>query len=298
VVIPVSFAHAILEARKKGQFTGLGYFHFIWQRAENPASLEYLKLPGRPRGVIVMNVPTRPDEREQTLKVRDVILQIDGFDIDTHGDYDDPEFGRVMLENLSTRRKWAGDIFKIQIWRDAKAMEVSYQLPKFAYTNSLVPAAIYDREPEYVILGGLVFQPLTCAFLQIWGSDWKQQAPFRLNYFNEQSPSTERPSLVLLSQVLPDDYNIGYQEQHGLVLEKVNGRPIRRLVELREAFQKPRDGFHVIEFAAGDALQRIVVAAGDPERDATRRVLERYGIAESYRVMPETGKQADRLDPK
>jgi len=81
-------------------------------------------------------------------------------------------------------------------------------------------------------------------------------------------------------------------------LEKVNGRPIRRLVELREAFQKPRDGFHVIEFAAGDALQRIVVAAGDPERDATRRVLERYGIAESYRVTPEAGKQADRLDPK
>ena len=50
IVIPVSFARAILDARKKGQFTGLGYFHFVWQRAENPASLEFLKLPGRPRG--------------------------------------------------------------------------------------------------------------------------------------------------------------------------------------------------------------------------------------------------------
>jgi len=295
VIIPVSFAHAILEARKKGRFTGLGYFHFIWQRAENPASLEFLKLTGRPRGVIVMNVPPRPDGGEQTLQVRDIILQIDGFDIDTHGDCDDPEFGHVMLENLSTRSKWAGDTFKIQIWRDGKPMDVSYQLPKFAYTNSLVPAAIYDREPEYVILGGLVFQPLTGAFLQIWGPDWRQQAPFRLNYYTEQSPSKERPSLVLLSQVLPDDYNIGYQEQHGLVVEKVNGQPIGRLSELRDALQKPVNGFHVIEFALGDSLQRIVLAAGDPEKEANRRVLERYGIAESFRLLPEAGERPDRL---
>ena len=175
-------------------------------------------------------------------------------------------------------------------WRDGKPREVNYQLPKFAYTNSLVPPAIYDREPEYLIAGGLVFQPLTGAFLQIWGPDWKQQAPFRLNYYNEEAPSKDRPSLVLLSQVLPDDYNIGYQEQHGLVVERVNGQRIRRLGDLREALLRPRNGFHVIEFAPGDSLQRIVVAAGEPERDATRRVLERYGIAESFRLLPESGR--------
>jgi hypothetical protein len=35
---------------------------------------------------------------------------------------------------------------------------VTYQLPRFDYTNSLVPSAKYDQDPEYVIVGGLVFE--------------------------------------------------------------------------------------------------------------------------------------------
>jgi hypothetical protein len=79
------------------------------------------------------------------------------------------------------------------------------------------------------------------------------------------------------------------------VVEKVNGQPIGRLSELRDALQKPINGFHVIEFALGDSLQRIVLAAGDPEKEANRRVLERYGIAESFRLLPEAGERPDRL---
>ena len=67
-------------------------------------------------------------------------------------------------------------------------------------------------------------------------------------------------------------------------LSKVNGQCVHRLAQLREALQKPSDGFHIIEFMAGDSLQRVVLAAGDAEREATRRVLTRYGIAESSRL--------------
>ena len=45
-------------------------------------------------------------------------------------------------------------------------MTVTYNLPRFGSTNSLVPYATYDKEPEYLILGGLVFQPLTDSYLQ------------------------------------------------------------------------------------------------------------------------------------
>src|SRR6185436_12895513 len=40
-VIPSSFIRTILEARKKGTYRGLGYFHFVWQQTENPATLKY-----------------------------------------------------------------------------------------------------------------------------------------------------------------------------------------------------------------------------------------------------------------
>jgi hypothetical protein len=217
------------------------------------------------------------------LKALDIVLKIDGFDLDIQGDYDDPEFGPLLLENLATRRKWAGDEVKMQIWRDGKQMDVTYRLPRFEYTNSLVPAVMFDKEPEYMIVGGLVFEPLTESYLSAWGSDWKRRAPFRLNYYRDESPSKERPALVLLSQVLPDSYNIGYQEQRYLVVDKVNGQPVHRLADLQEALHKATKGVHVIEFARGDSLRRMVLAAGDAEHEATARVLKRYGITDEFR---------------
>jgi hypothetical protein len=281
--MPASFIQSILEARKKGEYHGLGYFHFFWQQAENPVSLARLKLPGEPRGVVVIDVPERPDGGAQVLKPLDVIFRIDGFDLDIQGDYTDPEFGPLLLENLSTRRKWAGDDVKMQIWREGKQLDITYRLPKFEYTNALVAAAMFDKEPEYMIVGGLVFQPLTESYLSAWGSDWKRRAPFRLNFYRNESPSRERPALVLLSQVLPDSYNIGYQEQRYLVVDKVNGQSVHRLAELQEALQKATNNVHIIEFMRGDSLRRMVLAAGDTEREATARVLKRYGITDESR---------------
>jgi hypothetical protein len=284
IATPASFIQSILEARKAGTYHGLGYFHFFWQPAENPEVLAALKVPGAPRGVVVHYVPERPDGGERVLKARDVLLRIDGFDLDTQGDYQDPEFGHLLLENLATRRKWAGQEVPIQICRDGKIIEVSYRLPAIAYTNSLVPRALYDREPEYLILGGLVFQPLTDSYMEAWGADWKRRAPFRLTYYRNEAPTKERPALVMLSQVLPDAFNTGYQEQKFLIVDKVNGQTVATLEQLQQALKKPQDGVHTVELARSDSLRKIVVAAGEPEQQATARVLKRYGIDEPARL--------------
>jgi hypothetical protein len=172
----------------------------------------------------------------------------------------------------------------MRIWRDGKPMEVDYRLPRFEYTNSLVPFAVHDREPDYVIVGGLIFEPLTDSYLQSWGAEWKRNAPFRLNYYNNEEPTKDRPALVLLSQVLPDRYNIGYQDQKFLVVDKVNGRRVSRLSELQEALKDPIEGSHVLEFVPGDTIRRMVLGAGDAEREATARVLQRYNIPAAARI--------------
>ena len=280
--IPATFIRGILDARKQNHYHGLGYFHFYWQGAQNPASLARLKLPGDPRGVIVSSVPPRADGADQVIRTQDVILNVDGFDLDIQGDYLDPDYGNVMLENLATRNKWAGDDVKMQIWRDGQPTNVVYHLPKFEYSVSLVPSSSFDHDPEYLILGGLVFQPLTDSYLQSWGADWRRRSPFRLNYYHSEPPTKERPALVLMSQVLPDAYNIGYQEQRALVLDRVNGQSISRLTDLRQALDKPLNGYHVLEFVQSDSLRRIVLSAGEAEKEATSRVLQRYGIEEPF----------------
>lgn len=275
-VMPTPFIRRVVEAQKANRFPGLGYFDFVWQQGENPATIEYLKVPGEPRGAVVIDVPKSAGP-SYALKRHDVIVEIDGFAVDMDGDYEDPDYGHLMVEGLATRRHFAGDKIPLKIAREGKLMDIEYVIPKAEYKVDLLPMFTFDSEPEYLIAGGLVFQPLTQPYLRGWGDDWRRRAPFRLVYFNAQGPSEDNPALVILSQVLPDPINVGYQEFRNLVVDKINGQKVRRLSDVRQALKNPSDGVHRIEFFRGDSLQRMLLDASMLEA-ATGRVLERYGI--------------------
>ncbi|MGZ8938156.1 MAG: PDZ domain-containing protein [Limisphaerales bacterium] len=290
--IPSTFIQNCLADRKDGTYQGIGYFSFVWQTAENPDTLSYLGMDGEPRGVVVIEVPT--NRVASPMKPRDIILEIDGFEIDVQGDYKDPDYGNLLLENLATREKRAGDKVKIKVMRAGKEMNIDYVLPKVDYTLEIVPMNVFDQDPEYLIIGGLLFQPLTVPYLQSWGADWSRKAPFRLVYATREDPTAEKPSYVVLSLVLPDPYNIGYQESRYLIVEKLNGKRISTLHDVILAKETPQDGFHVLEFREGDALRRMVLDAAQIE-ETTQRVLERYGIdKDRYLAVPTPGR-SDKL---
>ena len=135
-------------------------------------------------------------------------------------------------------------------------------------------------EPTYVIAGGLVFVPLSAEFLSSWGANWQRTAPFRLVYYNKQKAKKDQPSLVVLSLVLPDSYNIGYQERNtqNLVLDRANGRQISKLDDLIGALENPQDGFHVFQFNKGSSVQKIILDAEQLD-EANQRIAKRYGVA-------------------
>lgn len=290
--IPSSFIQTCLEDRKNGPYQGLGFFSFVWQTAENPDTLAYLGQEGEPTGVVVIEV--RTNRLASPMKSRDIILEIDGFKIDVQGDYNDPDYGNLLLENLATRSKRAGDTVKIKVMRAGKEINVDYVLPKVDYTLEIVPLNVFDQDPEYLILGGLLFQPLTVPFLQSWGSDWNRKAPFRLGYATREDPTPDKPSYVVLSQVLPDPYNIGYQESRYLIVEKLNGKKISTLHDIVVAKESPQDGFHMLEFREGDSLRRMVLDAAQVE-PTTQRVLERYGIDKDRHLVVPTPGRSDKL---
>ncbi len=293
--IPSSFIRTCLDDRKDGPYQGIGYFSFVWQTAENPDTLAYLRQDGEPRGVIVIKVQTNHlSAASSPMKPRDIILEIDGFKIDVQGDYKDPDYGNLLLENLATRTKRAGETVKIKVLRDGKEMNVDYILPKVDYNIEIVPLNVFDQEPEYLILGGLVFQPLTVAYLQSWGADWNRKAPFRLSFATREDATPEKPSYVILSMVLPDSFNIGYQEIRYLIVEKLNGRKVNTLHDIILAKETPRDGFHTLEFREGDSLRRMVLDAGQMD-NVTQRVLERYGIEKDRSLTVPTPGKTDKL---
>jgi hypothetical protein len=281
---PAPFFKRVLEAQAKGKFTGMGYFAFTWQQALNPDMHKFLGWKTEPKGVVVIDIPPQ-EKKKDGLKERDLILKVDGFDIDIQGDYLDPDYGHMMLENLSSRRHWAGDTVKLVVWRDGKELTVDYTLPKADFGTDLIPKEIFDREPEYLIVGGLLFQPLDGAYMKRWGADWKQRAPFRLAYYDNQPKSKERAGLVLLSAILPDPVNIGYQDYRFIVLDKVNGQKISSMADLATALESPKDGFHIFEYMNGSNIQKMVLDATQAKA-ASVRIQNNYGIRGDRFILP------------
>lgn len=281
--IPASFVRSVLDAQAKGEYRGMGFFNFYWQQSENPETLDYLDLSGPKRGVIVTRVPKLPGDPNH-LHPKDILLEIDGFEIDTFGDYEDPIYGSLMLENLATRKHWAGDIIPMKIWREGKAIDINYILPKADFDKELIPTAIYDAPPQYIMAGGLVFQPMSVPYLKSWGNDWQRRAPVRLIHYQRQPPTEDRPRLVVLSSVLPDPYNIGYQSYRFLVIDKINGQRISHIGEIKPALQKPSGAFHLIEFEQGEPVERIVLDAARLGA-ATQRVMLRYGLTKDSTII-------------
>lgn len=284
LAVPAPFIQSILNARANRDYPGLGFFNFYWQRAENPATLEALKLRNTDQGVIVIQ-PLAKIGEESVLKQRDVILKIDGYEIGPEGDYQDPVYGRIMLEALGTRNRFAGDKVPMTVWRDGALMEIDYVLPKAEFKDEMIPDELFDQEPEYLIAGGFVFQPLTVPYLKSWGGDWQRRAPFRLAYLKQAIPTEQQEAVVILSLVLPDPYNLGYQNIRALIVRQINDRKIVHLNDVEAALRSPKEGFHIIEFAPGDSPGKIVLDAGTLE-SATERVLQRYGIEGDRLILP------------
>jgi hypothetical protein len=274
--IPSSFIASILKARADKTYAGLGYFDFTWDPVQNPLCLDYLRLPGPTRGVIIKETGLKPGVAS-LVKPHDVLLQVDGFDIDAEGNYRDPQYHKLSLENLSSRDKWAGMTCHFKIWRDGKEMDITYTLPKAEYGDELVPAQSFDQEPQYVLAGGFIFVPLTAAYLRSWGPDWQSHAPFRLSYYSLDKVTPEHPERVVLSQVLPDEVNIGYESLRNVVVDEINGMPIKRISDVAEALKKPQHGFDVFVFAPGEEVHKAVLDANALDQ-ANQKIMARFHI--------------------
>ena len=293
--IPTSFIAPIIKAEQAGTYTGIGYFDFTWDPVENPLNLDYLKLSGPPRGVIIKETGLKPGV-VSIVHPRDVLLQIDGFNIDTEGNYIDPQYKKLCLENLSSRAKWAGMSCKFKILRDGKEMDLVYQLPKAAYSDELVPSQSFDEAPEYAIVGGLVFTPLTESYLRSWGPAWRQTAPFRLSYFAQGKVTPERPQRVVLTQVLPAQANIGYENLRNLVVDEINGMKIKQISDIPIALKSPIGGFDVFQFEGGESVRQVVLDAHDLD-EINEQILAHYHNIPSDHVIHGNGTGADSTTP-
>jgi len=267
-----------LEGALAGDWRSFARAGLAWQDLSNPALREWLGLAPGETGIRLTRVLPH-GSAGSALRPGDVILELGGAKIDPTGYYEHPLYGRMLFALLFSDGRRPGDTMPVRILRDGQRLDLELQLRAMAAEQDSVPPYVYGRGPDYVIKGGLVFQELTRPYLASWG-DWTRRAPPRLLVAidrAEDDAAAEPSRIVLLSSVLPDTANLGYERLRDLIVERVNGRPVASLVELRRAFAAPGSAFHVVELLPGQGAERVVIDAAEAEA-AGERLARAYGV--------------------
>jgi S1-C subfamily serine protease len=234
----------------------------------NPAQRAALGLGDEDGGVLVGSVFDGGASQGKLLP-GDVILSVDGTKVFADGKIElDGE--RVEMAELF-ERKFKGDKARLQILRDGKKEDVSLEMtrpwPFEMQANS------YDKRPRYVVFGGLVFQPLDRDFLAT-----RKEIPTRTRYFFDNYVTDhlyrERPEVIILSDILRDQANTYARPFAGNIVAKINGKNIRTLQDVADAFATEQE-FDVVELL-GEGRPIVMDRSGLPE--AEERIRRRYGV--------------------
>ena len=132
---------------------------------------------------------------------------------------------------------------------------------------------LYDEKPRFVVAGGLVFQPVDQNFMDVHDPS-DQRLNYIFDYFIADQLHTNRPEIVVLSNILPDPVNAYAEEFRYSVVDEVNGQPIKSIEVIASAFDEQADCY-VIKFAGGG---RPLVLERKAIEEARPRIRERYDV--------------------
>jgi S1-C subfamily serine protease len=236
----------------------------------NPAMRKALKMEDNGLGVLVTDV-TPTGACEGVLKSGDVILSIDGHEVDSGG--------QILLDgekvdmNEVVERKFAGDKVALKWQRDGAPMEQEITL------KTLPPARMYaiqyEKKPRYFVFAGLVFQPLdTNLFASVKFDDVNVRRLY--NDYVPKGVFTEREDIVVLTRVESDPVNSQLGGFTGLAVDKINGVTVKSLKHAHELLNPPTPPeFHVIELFGAN---RPIALPGNAVEAANERVRRTYAI--------------------
>jgi len=268
-VVPAPVIEHFLAAAAVEPYAGFPRAGLTFSDTRDPQLRAFAKIPNGTGGAYITKVLPGSPAEQAGLRPGDILLQVDGQAIDQDGNYEDPRFGKVSLAHYVSTVLRAGQTIPIVIWRDGQEVTVEGTLAPRDRSRMVSQPYIFDTPPNYVIVGGIVFSELSRQFLREWGRNWPQDAPLRLVYldrFQSELPD-DRGKIVFVSGVLPGANTVGYDDIGFVVVDEVNGQPIKSLRDLTSAVDNPTDGFHRIKLAEDPGLVVLDVEASKAEEE-------------------------------
>jgi S1-C subfamily serine protease len=287
-VVPYPVISRFLAMADTSPYIGFASAGFSWAPLVDPVKRRYLGVNGNDAGISVQSYTPAPGADTNALKAGDVILAWDGHPIDNLGFYNDPIFGRMDLSWLIKGHHKPGDSIDIKIIRNRAEQTVTLPLHRKTDSENLVPDDTTGQPVEYLLHGGFLIRELSGRYLQSRGADWRRTADTRLvNIYitRRMAPASPGQRIVILSNVLPDPINDGFQNLRDQIITHVNGQAVSSM----------KDVFRIHDADGG--VQRItlkssgvdVVIDANTVEEANKRLLSTYGIPRLRYVRPESG---------
>jgi S1-C subfamily serine protease len=250
-VISTDILTHFLKEAADGSYAGFPSLGVSIARTEDSSLREWLKLGDEQGGIYIQKIRKGGAADLAGVKKGDVLLAVDGQLIDRRGYYQHPNYGSLFWGHLIRGGKSSGDEVTLSLLRDGRPLELKAKLSREEESGRLVPNHLFDKAPNYLVKGGLVFQELSRPLLESFGKDWQSRAPLNLldALENPDAYEADMDRVVFLGGVIPTPATVGYERLRNIIVRKVNGRAIRNIKSLIEAFDSNTGGIHSIEFA-------------------------------------------------
>lgn len=270
-IIPVPvIRHFIAGVEESGNYVGFCSMGLSCQLVENVQLRQLLRMGPECTGVLVCKINPLADAY-RVLRKHDIILSFDGVPIADDGTVAFRNRERITFDHLVSMKK-PNEMAEVRVLRNGE--ELSFCIKLFPL-KPLVPVHQFDKLPSYYIFAGLIFIPLTQPYLHEYGDDWYNSSPRRLcERALRKLPKRPGHQLVILSQVLMDDINTGYERLAELQVKKVNGVEVENLKHLRQLVEDDNKEYVTFELE-GD---RLVSVDYKWAKIATCRILTRHRI--------------------
>ncbi|XP_071734717.1 protease Do-like 10, mitochondrial [Rutidosis leptorrhynchoides] len=270
-IIPVPvIKHFVDGVEASGNYSGFCSLGLSCQPTENVQLREYFGMRPDMTGVLVSKINPLSNAYS-ILKKDDIVLAFDGVPIANDGTVPFRNRERITFDHLVSMKK-PNETALLKVLRDGEVLELTVTLRPL---KPLVPIHQFDKSPSYFVFAGLVFIPLCQPYLHEYGEDWYNTSPRKLcERALRELPQKPGQELVILSQVLMDDINVGYERLAELQVKKVNGVEINNLKHMCQLVQDCK--VEKLRLDLDD--ERVIVLNYEKARTATSHILKRHRI--------------------
>jgi S1-C subfamily serine protease len=242
-IVPVPLVHHFLEDVSDGRVDGMPQPGIQWSPLRSEDHRRALDVPAEIEGGVLVTQVAYGSTGWGVLEPQDVILSVADSAVGSDGTIEGPNGLRLEFP-FAFQRTQSGRPITLDVLRHSQRLRLEATLKA---GRSLVQGHLYDQSPPFVLVGGIVFQPLSLGYMALYDRD--PQFLYMQRYRN--LPTEDQLEAIVAGPILDNRLTRGRPNIEGMVVARVNGIVPRDLRHLARIVDDPSARWLRIELDGG-----------------------------------------------